>query len=170
MLSLFALVGVVIFGFISFVLFFYVAYPLKRMSAYAQKGRPTFFYPILGYIKLMINDVKNKGDFMAGPKEFGLYNSEKKVLVSNSLSNAVVLLRDSAYIKEYVQKQQYYNKGNFAKVMLPLLGPGLLLAEGEVWKRHRKIISNSFHYEFLKTNIPVIRETTRSFPQQNYHR
>jgi len=37
------------------------------------------------------------------------------------------------------------------------------MSEGDVWKRHRKIISNSFHYESLKANITTIKNTTLEF-------
>ena len=45
----------------------------------------------------------------------------------------------------------------------PLMGTGLLLAEGETWKRHRKIVSNSFNYDFLRSNIGLVQSTTKEF-------
>mmetsp|Transcript_25078 Transcript_25078/g.22141 ORF Transcript_25078/g.22141 Transcript_25078/m.22141 type:complete len:236 (+) Transcript_25078:75-782(+) len=33
---------------------------------------------------------------------------------------------------------------------------GLVLAEGKVWKKHRKLISQCFHFEFLKSITPDI--------------
>jgi len=35
------------------------------------------------------------------------------------------------------------------------------LLEGEAWKRHRKIIANSFHYESLRNNISLIQKTVK---------
>jgi len=43
------------------------------------------------------------------------------------------------------------------------MGEGLVIAEGEIWKRHRKIISTLFNYDFLKSQIPVIMDTSREF-------
>jgi cytochrome P450 family 4 subfamily V len=36
---------------------------------------------------------------------------------------------------------------------------GLVFSEGNQWKKHRKIISSAFHYEFLKEMVPVIYES-----------
>ena len=43
------------------------------------------------------------------------------------------------------------------------MSTGLVMAEGEAWKRHRKIISGSFNYELLKSNVEVIQKITREF-------
>jgi len=40
---------------------------------------------------------------------------------------------------------------------------GLLNIEGENWRRHRKIISSVFHYEFLKQMTPVVIQTANEF-------
>lgn len=37
---------------------------------------------------------------------------------------------------------------------------GILFSEGAQWKRHRKLISGAFHFEFLKKMIPTIVTTT----------
>ena len=36
------------------------------------------------------------------------------------------------------------------------MGNGLVFAEGSKWKKHRKILSSAFHYEFLKDIIPML--------------
>ncbi len=71
---------------------------------------------------------------------------------------------DPQYIKELLLKPNLYEKTGITKFINPLVGgEGLVMSEGELWKRHRKIISNSFHYESLKANIPTIRKTTLEF-------
>jgi len=37
------------------------------------------------------------------------------------------------------------------------------LSEGPNWKKHRKIISQSFHFEFLKEMVPIIAEQTQQY-------
>ncbi len=37
-----------------------------------------------------------------------------------------------------------------------LLGDGLLFSEGEEWKMKRKIMSNVFNFDFLRSKIPTI--------------
>ena len=142
---------------------FYVVLPLTRMSFYKAKGRPSYFFPVIGYLKPMAENVDIKKDVMADAKEFGQYTPEQKVFVTNTNSRALVVLRDSAYIKEHISKNNCYEKAYIAQALLPLMGTGLVLAEGDTWKRHRKIISNSFHYEFLKTNVSTVQRLTREY-------
>ncbi|RZK09917.1 MAG: cytochrome P450 [Flavobacterium sp.] len=59
--------------------------------------------------------------------------------------------------------QQYYNKTGIVEYIKPVVGVGLTFAEGDFWKRHRRIISNSFHYESLKSNVPLILKISREF-------
>ena len=47
--------------------------------------------------------------------------------------------------------------------MKALVGNGLFLSEGETWKRHRKVISGSFNYELLKSNVSIIHDITAEF-------
>ena len=60
-------------------------------------------------------------------------------------------------------KPNNYKKADFAQTLIPLLGNGLLLAEGATWKYHRKVVSNSFNYEFLKSNVGLIQNTAQEF-------
>jgi len=38
---------------------------------------------------------------------------------------------------------------------------GLFFAEGDSWKRHRKLLSQSFHYEFIREELPQVVEVVR---------
>ena len=155
-----AVLGLSLLSFIVWVLTFFFALPLYRMSHYKSKGRPFYFFPAIGYLKLMIDDLKNKNDVLASSKYFGRYTPEQKILISNEKDKAVILLRDSEYIKEFCQRPHLYEKAKIAQALLPLMGRGLLLAEGDEWKHHRKMISNSFHYQFLTSNVPRVQRIT----------
>ena len=148
--------GLLLLSFIVWILTFFFALPLYRMSRYKGKGRPVYFFPGMGYLKLMNDDLKNRNDVLAGAKESG----SNKILISNIKSKAFILLRDPTYIKEFCQKPQFYEKSDLAQALLPLIGRGLVLAEGDEWKHRRKMISNSFHYEFLSSNVPRIQQIT----------
>ena len=155
--------GLIILTITTWILLLFFATPLYRMSFYKGTGRQIYFYPILGYLKAMAENLRTRHDVMAGAKDCGRYTPENKILITNEKSKALVVLRDPAYIKEHIQKQHCYHKANIARALLPIMGTGLVLAEDDVWKHHRKIISNSFHYEFLSKNVSVIQETTRQF-------
>lgn len=100
---------------------------------------------------------------MASPKEASKRIPGCKYLVSNLNTKILYALRDPAYVRECVHKQDLYHKADFLKTLVYIFGNGLVTAEGNVWKRHRKIISSTFNYEFLKANIKTIQDTTKEF-------
>jgi cytochrome P450 family 4 subfamily V len=100
---------------------------------------------------------------MGGIKSEASKSPNEKYMVTNLQSDVLISLRDTQYLKDFLQKQNLYTKTKFLDILRLVAGTGLVTAEGDVWKRHRKIISNSFHYEFIKTNVPMIQETTREF-------
>jgi cytochrome P450 len=40
-----------------------------------------------------------------------------------------------------------------------IMGQGLLLTEGELWKKHRRVVSFAFLNDYLKKMVPFIVET-----------
>ena len=141
-----------------FFILFFIVIPYKKVCFYKREDAVIVFIPILGFLKTYLRDLRVKGDFLAAAKAFSKEHAHKKLLVSNIGNRPSVVLKDVQYVREFLQKHQYYHKAEYARNLYPLMGSGLILAEGEVWKRHRKIISNSFHYEFLKENIKLIQK------------
>ena len=157
---------VLIIAFSSLILYFvakFIFIPWRAVNSYKKEGVTTSFFPILGFFHLFDKAVKEKGDFMADSKASSKLISNQKYMVSNFTSHPVIFLRDPQYLREFLQKPIIYEKTDFLSFFQPLVGNGLVFVEGETWKRHRKIISSSFHYEFLKTNINVVQETTKEF-------
>ncbi len=53
-----------------------------------------------------------------------------------------------------------YQKGPEYKEMAPLLGRGLLLSEGELWRKQRQVMAKEFHKARLLEYSPAIQEET----------
>ena len=40
------------------------------------------------------------------------------------------------------------------------LGDGLILSNGRKWERHRKLLTNAFHFDILRPYVKVMNEAT----------
>jgi len=165
LLSLIKTLLIIIVIFITLFIFKYFIKPFVGIHLYPKQGKAigTYFFPVLGYLNFWRIGLKQEGDSFALFKKASKQHPTQKVLLTNSVGRPFLLLRDTKYIKEYFHKTQYYNKTGVVDFLKPVVGIGLLFAEGEMWKRHRRIISNSFHYESLKSNVPLVLKITKEF-------
>lgn len=147
------MIGFILFPVIllSIVLILFVFIPMKTINGYKAKGYATFFYPILGSLANGIKDLKTRGDQFASSKEFSKNFPDQKLQISNVGTKTIVSLTDPQYIKEFLLKPHLYEKSGVTKFIAPLVGgSGLVMSEGETWKRHRKIISSSSIMNLLR--------------------
>jgi len=68
---------------------------------------------------------------------------------------------DPQLIREFYQRQDCYQKVRLSPQLYEIGKTGLFMAEGQVWKQHRKLISNVFHFDFIKDKIPLMVNTSR---------
>lgn len=148
---------------VGYILLKFVLTPFRTISHYKNQGLSTYFYPVLGGNKRGTFYQKNFDDTMAYYRQLAQKDPNIRAEAVNFGTRVSVFLYDPKLIKEFYAKQSSYRKVKFSKGMNTLLGTGLVLAEGDLWKNHRKIISSIFHFEFLKENIPVVVDTTREF-------
>ena len=157
-ISLFTLFSIFAF------LVYFIAIPYLTLLTYKAKGYKTYFFPIIGEIYIWIQNFKTKNDIYAWTKELYLKHPDRKVMFSNFNNNIIAIIRDAKYAKDFYSNPQYYVKSGQADIFKPVVEDGGLgMLEGEAWKRHRKIIANSFHYESLRANINSIQSTVREF-------
>jgi len=136
--------------------------PYLKILTYKAKGYQTYFFPIVGEIMLWMKNYKTRDDIFAETKESSLKFPNQRVLVSNVNNNILFLLRDPQYAKEFLANPQLYVKCGATDFIKPVAGyGGLAMLEGDQWKRHRKIIANSFHYESLRANISRVQKTVK---------
>jgi cytochrome P450 len=75
------------------------------------------------------------------------------------LHNHIVLLHDPSDIREVlVDKAQFFIKERTQKRMKILLGEGLITADGETHKRHRRIAAPAFHRQRIQAYAATIVE------------
>lgn len=148
---------------ITLLTYFLIILPLIRMNRYRRPDSTFYFFPLLGALNYMRKDQRERKDIQASNRDYKNKNPDKKFEITNFGTKAFILLRDPQLVKEFTQKPGNYEKHQLFQTMKLLFGNGLIITEGEVWKRHRKIISSSFHYEFLKNNTKMIQSTTKEF-------
>jgi len=144
-------------------LYKFIISPYVRIQLKKREGVYTYFYPIYGIFHQWGKDYQTYHDSMASTKRSSKDLSKQRIMVTNINDRVMVMLRDPKYAKAFSLNQHLYTKSSHGDIMRILLGTSLVFAEGEAWKRNRKIISNTFHFEFLKSNIHRMQSTTQEF-------
>jgi len=141
---------------ISAVIYFLVYRPLADLRFYKKQGIPMKYIFGIGYFATNLRDVSRNGDFYHSWKEFGRKESTAPAFGGNLAHLAHVTLVDTAVIKAfYINHDKYYTKNMmWSQIWKKLLDKGLLLVEGEEFKRHRRLISGAFNHEFLRAMTP----------------
>ena len=71
------------------------------------------------------------------------------------------LVSEPAFIKRVlVDNMRNYVKGVSYQALRHLLGEGLLVAEGETWRRQRRIVNPAFARQALVDHVPAMRDVT----------
>jgi len=140
-----------------------VILPFLRIRNYKKQNVATYFFPVLGCFRLLQESFVKNGDAFGFTKRDAETFPDQKCWVSNVQSDVVVSLRGTQEIKDFLQKPHLYQKSKYIDMIKLIAGTGLVTVEGNTWKSHRKIISNSFHYEFLKEKVPMIQDITKQF-------
>lgn len=113
---------------------------MKNTHGIPKVSRKHFYKSALGILK--------------NPLPFHHQNFEKHgdtFLLNVGMGREIIFSRDSGFAEYVLQKnQKNYTKSEIQTVdMAKYLGQGLLTAEGELWKKQRKLIQPAFHKKQL---------------------
>ena len=105
---------------------------------------------------------KHSLEILKNPLPFHHQNFEEQGDVFRlkiGLKNSVVFIRDAAFAQYVLQKnQKNYTKSKIQTVdLVKYVGTGLLTAEGEHWKKQRKLIQPAFHKKQLANLLDSIK-------------
>jgi len=154
--------GTVIGSLVFYVIYQFYVKPFLSILYYKKQGGASLFHwNLISYF----GDYQNaltKGDFFITYKELMKKNPKAKFLVQNFVSRVHVILTEPEMIKEVLRRYDVYQKDEkIFKGMAETVKGSMVFAEGENWRKKRKIVSSSFNFESLKHVVPMILSTTQ---------
>ena len=150
--------------FILYLVHLLVIKPMTLIRYYEKQGALGEYYPILGGYGKRMSEAAITGDWLSFyKKDVQDPKGAHKLFATNILGNAFLFLVDPDLIKDFISNQEknYKKAEEFIDLDKFFLGSGVLTSEGEVWKKHRKIASSAFHFDFIKSTVPIIEQVTQ---------
>ena len=118
-------------------------------------GKVSFDFPF-GAPARWKRDALKKGDPFFWEKETIRKNPNTRFIATHLGPKPVIYLVDPPLIKDFLTNQMRYKKSSIIDPLAIIGSQGLVFTNGELWKRHRRIISESFHFEFVSSQLPKI--------------
>jgi len=154
--------GTVIASLVLYVVYQFYVKPFLSIQYYKKQGGASLFHwNLISYF----GDYQNaltRGDFFIAYKELMKKNPQAKFLVQNFVSRVHVILTQPEMIKEVLCRYNIYQKDEkIFKGMAETIKGSMVFAEGERWRKKRKIVSSSFNFESLKHVVPMVLSITQ---------
>lgn len=125
-----------------------------------KKGAVTLIdFPIGIYVRQEVDAYK--GDSFLWVKNAIKNNPKIRVIASHMGSSPLIFLNDPNLVKDFLTNHLQYVKSDFFGIFRMIAGEGLVFSEQKVWKKHRKIVSETFRYDFICSQISQVEETAR---------
>lgn len=149
-------------AFVLYISYKFAVLPWFRLRYYKKQGLKTDFFPLIGSFFLRMHQCLQKhNDTLYDLKMLPREEPNLKAMARNFGSGAIVLITDPALKKEVAFNHNLYELPDLFDELGRLMMRGLIGVNADEWKKQRKIISQSFHFEFLKENIPGVVSATR---------
>ena len=110
--------------------------------------------PILGNVLSLPNESERMKIFKSWEEEYGTTHAFW------ILHYLMVFCSDPLVIADLLSSQKLLTKSGSYWTLKEMLGGGLVVSDGELWKRRRRIITPTFHFNILGEYFPIIQKHT----------
>ena len=112
-------------------------------------------------------DAEKHGDWYYFSRKIVQEDPDCRAIVSINGPILFVNLFDPDLLKEFFklhqQQPELYDKNLRIGVLRMFLQDGLFSAEGNIWKKHRRIDSQAFHFDFVRKQVAMIRRIAKDY-------
>ena len=161
--SIFGLLGLSVIAFV----YYFVIRPYLLVQFYRKQGIPMFYSPVIGSFSKDLQNAREKGEFYYDWIQLSKQEPRPKAMGKNVAADPQLYLIDPEAIRQFFINHESYIKHPFLNALTKELGKnGLVMAEGRIWRKHRKLLSTGFQYEMLKEVIPEVRQHSLELIEQ----
>lgn len=153
----------IVLSLILYIVHRYIIKPKREINRYLKSGFSIgYFYPFLGEYQWFEELKRKYNNFEYIRINFMRNYPNSKGVATNTMNSPTLWVCDTELKKDFfTKKMQYYKKFQpsiEALTMYPHTS-NLIISEGEVWKKHRRILSSCFSYKFVLSTKDLIKET-----------
>ncbi|CAD8174942.1 unnamed protein product [Paramecium octaurelia] len=156
-------IAFVCLGLLSIATYFFIIrplIPLLLLKAKLGDKAILMFYPLFGFIGLFLRSIKIKNDCMETINAALRKNPKAKIILSNLLHKPCIMLTGSEYLKDTISEHQHFEKMN-PFMIDSFIQTGLVLSEGDRWKRQRMFLGQAFTFEKLKSRVQMMNQVVK---------
>ena len=95
-------------------------------------------------------------DALSAEKKNMKENPKCRLIATHFGTTKLIFLIEPALLKAFFSDPARYKKGRMFSLYDEFVGKGLVFSSGKMWKKHRKLISETFRFEFIASQIPTI--------------
>jgi cytochrome P450 len=130
-----------------------------------------YFTPVIGSFNKDLRNASEKGDYYYDYNELAKTDPRPKAIGKNLGPDAQLYLIDPEAIRQFfINHEEYIKHPKLNGITRILSRDGLVMAEGRIWRKHRKLISGAFQFDMLKELVPDVLKHSKELVDAAAHK